>query len=430
MSHYKDNNRDPSQKYYNILVKNNNTGYDKNGNATQATEAVVLAFNETRTIPYIHHPREFYMSVVAFELDTEAIPVFIADPVVGMAPTPDNDNPTLIEYETVYTITMEYYKAGNFEEGRPAVYEAVQQRVRWFPEDLSATVPTGPASEKYNMDPYFYSYTYQHFISVVNQSLQYCFNQLSIIADLPADNLSTLFMALENNYVTFYANNSLFLTDSIGAPVNGSQYIKLYFNTELFDLFSAFNNIKQAQPLSLQTSVGVFNAFYNTNYQILFTQNDSCKYVDVKPLDITSVPPRDPVLMCINKSEYSPLAYWNPIDRVLFMTAHLPVVPTLLSTGSNYYTSKPQYNADTQYVIADFAAQVSDGTEYKPNITYVSESEYVLNELYSDVPLYSIAINVFWRDLFGDLHPFALEAGGTALIKIMFRKKEFYYDEE
>jgi hypothetical protein len=37
---------------------------------------------------------------------------------------------------------------------------------------------------------------------------------------------------------------------------------------------------------------------------------------------------------------------------------------------------------------------------------------------------------VFWRDLFGDLHPFALEAGWTALIKIMFRKKEFYYDEE
>ena len=428
MSHYKDNNRDPSQKYYNILVKNNNTGYDKNGNPTPATDAVVLAFNETRTIPYIHHPREFYMSVVAFEMDTEAIPVFIADPVVGMEPTPDNVDPSLLQYETVYTITMEYFRQGVFP--APNVFETVQQRVRWFPEDLSATVPTGPAPEKYNMDPYFYSYTYQHFISVVNQSLQYCFNQLSVIANFPDDNYSTLFMTLENNYVTFYANNSLFLTNSEGVPTNGNQYIKLYFNTELYDLFSAFNSIKQAQPLSLQTSLGVYSDFYNTNYQILFSKNQSCKYVEERPLDLTVVPPGDPVLMCINKSEYSPLAYWNPIDRVLFMTAHLPVVPTLLSVGSNYYNSKPGYNADTQYIIADFAAQVSNGTEYKPNITYVSVSEYILNELYSDVPLYSIAINVFWRDLFGDLHPFALEAGGTALIKIMFRKKEFYYDEE
>lgn len=430
MSHYKDNNRDPSQKYYNILVKNNNTGYDKNGNPTPATDAVVLAFNETRTIPYIHHPREFYMSVVAFEMDTEAIPVFIADPVVGMEPTPDNTDPTLLQYETVYTITMEYYRQGNTEDPiTPDVYETVQQRVRWFPEDLSATVPTGPAPEKYNMDPYFYSYTYQHFISVVNQSLQYCFNQLSVIANFPPDNYSTLFMTLENNYVTFYANNSLFLTDSEGVPTNGS-YIKLYFNTELYDLFSAFNSIKQAQPLSLQTSLGVYSDFYNTNYQILFSKNQSSKYVEPIQLNLTTTPPTDPALMCINKSEYSPLAYWNPIDRVLFMTAHLPVVPTLTSIGSNYYTSNPGYNADTQYIIADFAAQVSNGTEYKPNITYVSLSEYILNELYSDVPLYSIAINVFWRDLFGDLHPFALEAGGTALIKIMFRKKEFYYDEE
>jgi hypothetical protein len=68
MSHNKaiTRNKDPSQKYYNILVKNNNTGFDKDGNPTKSTDSVILSFDETRTIPYIHHPRDFYMTIVSF----------------------------------------------------------------------------------------------------------------------------------------------------------------------------------------------------------------------------------------------------------------------------------------------------------------------------------------------------------------------------
>jgi hypothetical protein len=85
-------------------------------------------------------------------------------------------------------------------------------------------------------------------------------------------------------------------------------------------------------------------------------------------------------------------------------------------------------NADTQYILCDFSAQLKTGTEYKPNISYVPPAEYVLSELYSDKELYSISIFVHWKDKFGDLHPFYLEPGGTALLKIMFRKKEFYFN--
>jgi hypothetical protein len=131
-----------------------------------------------------------------------------------------------------------------------------------------------------------------------------------------------------------------------------------------------------------------------------------------------------------NVSEYSPLPYWNPIDKVVFTTAQLPVVPQLIAAASNYYTSTQNSgtNADVSYILCDFSAQLSTGTEYKPNITYIPPAEYVLNELYGDVPLSSISIYVFWKDKFGDLHPFLLEAGGTALLKIMFRKKDFYLD--
>jgi hypothetical protein len=412
MSHNKEKNKDPSQKYYNILVKNNNTGFDKDGNPTPSSDSVVLAFEETRTIPYIHHPRDFYMSVVSFDMDTQAIPVFIADPIVGSDASSN---------QLVYTITMYYHEDATLI--APAINTVVQQQVIWFPDDNSATVPTGVVTDKYNMVPYYYAYTYQHFINVVNASLQSCFNSLGISPPTS----TSIFLTLENNYVTMNAD-LIFWTDVDGTPVNQTRYVKIYFNTELANLFSGFSYIIQAQPLQLLNGTNI-TPYLNTNKQLLFTAYNSFNKVAQVPTDFTTVPPSGLTYVVLNKSEYSPLAYWNPIDRVLFTTAFLPVVPTLVSLTSNVVNSKNDYNANTQYIICDFAAQTNNGTEYKPNITYLPPAEYVLNELYGDTPLYNIAINVFWKDLFGDLHPFTLEAGGTAAIKIMFRKKDFYFDE-
>lgn len=419
MSSYNDRNKDPSQKYYNILVKNNNTGYDKDGNPVPYTSAVDLSFEQTRTIPYINHPRDFYMSVVGFEMDTQAVPVFICDPIVGQSNVND----------TVYTVTMNYITSsgtGN---------KVVQRRVQWEREDISATIPTGLVPDNYNMDPYYYAYTYQHFIGLVNKALDSCWSALEASPDpkfVPGTNTLRTFISLEGDKVIFNAQNVACLTDSSGnlitnAGVADTTGIKIYFNTELFNLFSSFEAIKIPQPL---VNIGPASSFLNTNYQILFTVNQSSVFNVLTPTSFATVPPVVSFGMYQNISEYSPLPYWNPIDKVVFTTAQLPVVPQLVAAASNYYSSTQNSgtNADVSYILCDFSAQLATGTEYKPNITYIPPAEYVLNELYGDVPLSSISIYVFWKDKFGDLHPFLLEAGGTALLKIMFRKKDFYLD--
>ena len=417
MSTYNDRNKDPSQKYYNILVKNNNTGYDKNGNPVPYTSAVELSFEQTRTIPYIYHPRDFYMSVVGFEMDTQSVPVFICDPIVGQSSVND----------TVYTITMNYITNSG------ANNKVVQTRVQWEAEDKSATAPTGLVPDDYNMDPYYYAYTYQHFIALVNKALNTCWTALAIPATIPPDpNTLRAFISLEGDKVVFNAQNGLCATDSSGNIITGSGAadttgIKIYFNTELYNLFSSFEAIKIPQPL---VNIGPASSFLNTNYQILFTRNQSSVYNVLTPISFAAVPPIRSYGMMQNISEYSPLPYWNPIDKVVFTTAQLPVVPQIIAASSNYYSSTQNSgtNADVSYILSDFSAQLSTGTEYKPNITYIPPAEYVLSELYGDVPLSSISIYVFWKDKFGDMHPFLLEAGGTALLKIMFRKKDFYLD--
>jgi hypothetical protein len=414
MSTYNDKNKDPSQKYYNILVKNNNTGYDSSGNPVPYTNAVDLSFEQTRTIPYINHPRDFYMSVVAFEMDTQSIPVFICDPIVGQS----NIN------DTVYTITMNYIT------NTGANNKVVQQRVQWEPEDKSATVPTGLVPDNYNMDYYYYAYTYQHFIGLVNKALDTCWTALGIPVTA---NTLTAFISLEGDKVILNAQNALCLTDSSGNIANNtntlakSTGVKIYFNTELYNLFSSFEAIKVVQPL---VNIGPASSVLNSNYQLLFTKNQSSTNLKLTPVSFAGIPPVLTYGMSQNFSEYSPLPYWNPIDKVVFTTAQLPVVPQLIAAASNYYSSTQNSgtNAEVSYILCDFSAQLATGTEYKPNITYIPPAEYVLNELYGDVPLSSISIYVFWKDKFGDLHPFLLEAGGTALLKIMFRKKDFYLD--
>jgi len=359
------------------------------------------------------------MSVVGFEMDTQSIPVFICDPIVGQSNVND----------TVYTITMNYITSSG------TANKVVQTRVQWEPEDKSATQPTGLVPDNYNMDYYYYAYTYQHFIGLVNKALDTCWSALEAAPApllVPGANTLRAFISLEGDKVILNAQSVHCLTDSSGNIIanNGTADttgVKIYFNTELYNLFSSFEAIKVAQPL---VNIGPASSYLNTNYQLLFTRNQSCTDIKLTPTTFSIVPPNPLYYMHQNVSEYSPLPYWNPIDKVVFTTAQLPVVPQLVAAASNYYTSTQNSgtNADVSYILCDFSAQLATGTEYKPNITYIPPAEYVLNELYGDVPLSSISIYVFWKDKFGDLHPFLLEAGGTALLKIMFRKKDFYLD--
>jgi hypothetical protein len=58
-------------------------------------------------------------------------------------------------------------------------------------------------------------------------------------------------------------------------------------------------------------------------------------------------------------------------------------------------------------------------------VNYVPSSEYRLIDLFGTSPVNSINVNIFWRNRFGTLIPVTLSSGGSANIKIMFRRKDF-----
>jgi hypothetical protein len=149
------------------------------------------------------------------------------------------------------------------------------------------------------------------------------------------------------------------------------------------------------------------------------------------PTNFSSVPPSGNRRVVSSITEYPPFPMWNPVDTIVFTTSHLHIVPELIAanaTTTSQNTNSQKSNAESYYILADYAAPLYTGKEYKPNITYQPSAEYKLSDVYGNNPVYQLKMNVYWKDKYGSLHRFLLESGGTASLKLLFRKKVFYLD--
>jgi hypothetical protein len=373
---------DASQLYYTIQLKNNNTGYDSSGNLTSTVPAVPITFQETRSNPYLGKADDYYMSVMSFDIDTEALPVFICEPIVGY----------VSQTATPYVISF---------------YDGLSwftQTITWVPQDITAPVPPSPVPSNYNDYPYYYAYTYDHFINLVNITLA---------------NLASNVGFTTNPFITLKDGQVALNIADADIPAGGSA---LFFNRELYYLFSSFSAIQIGNPLGGQL---------NAEFQLCINRNPTANNATKIFTDPTQTPPTTHYNATQLQAEYSPFPFWNPVDSIVFTVQQLTTVPELIakpfSLGND--TSNIGTNADAYYILTDFATPLQTGDEYHPNISYEPQAEFRLTELYGEEQLSSLNFSLFWKDKFGALHPLTLEPGGTAYIKILFRKKTFYKDE-
>ncbi|MFM7981781.1 MAG: hypothetical protein ACKPKO_20935, partial [Candidatus Fonsibacter sp.] len=59
------------------------------------------------------------------------------------------------------------------------------------------------------------------------------------------------------------------------------------------------------------------------------------------------------------------------------------------------------------------------------NNSNLLSAEYRLIDMNSYMNLNRVDIIVYWKDTFGNIHPFELIPGNAASVKIMFRRKDF-----
>lgn len=402
---------DPVHIYLDLDIVNN----DFSG--TSPPRAVV--FNEIRNTPYVLSPNKYFFSVVRFELQTPTLPVFI--PIIEPEPNPDypetSPNP--------YTNNINYtpYQIGIRVGGTNYT-----QRVAFVPQNFATSNPNPPTQIGQPTHPYYYCYTYQEFLNSVNATISACWN----LVPLPVDGgfrygpPPAFWYDEESSRIKFsaVAQKSAPIPTNPPLPVwNSGQQAEpanptiatLWMNEPLYNLLSGFDFVNYGRPRNspstqpFQYRMKIYQQFENTKANPLATNNAE--------------------LYLIMTSEQVDIAVWNPIKALVFTSGLIPLLPTLtsqpksLETSGTFSSYGNNSNLSTQ--MTDFEVPFSATNTYKQTVNYQPSGEYRLLDIQSDLPISSIQVSVFWKNLEGILTPFYLDGGQSGNIKIMFRRKDF-----
>ena len=375
----------PDKLYYDIQVSNVN-----NNN----TLPPVLSFIETRNTPFLYESGKYFLSIIRFSLDTPNLPVFI--PTIQAAPNTDINL-------TIYSVTLQWTNP----EDTTQIF-TVQKFIRYIPQSNIAEIPPNPTQTsndlQYNIGNYYNIYNYQYFIYLINLQLSAAFSELVTQAEAAEIALPTI----QSPVLSWNTDNNTAVLncDVLGYSTSSQNYIKIYFNTALSQLFSSFpvliNSVSSYEGLNAQIITDSYN---NAN--------------------VIQYPPYNPTYDAIQVfQEFSTVALWNPITSIVFTSNTLPIVSTQVSTPVLYLngiqTGSNGNNALINQVITDF---ISNDGVYKPQLVYEPSAQFRYIELLSNRPLNTFDLQVYWKDRNGVLIPFYLSSGCTATIKVLFTKK-------
>jgi hypothetical protein len=414
---------EPTHIYYDLEIANQSltdTGVPPNP----------LSFTQVRSSAVLDNPNDYFMSIVRFSLDTAgSLPSFI--PQIDLEQLPnDPDFPNV----TVYEVTLGYQDV-SFNAG-VGIFST--QNVIYIPHNSASTAsipggafapPTTPLTIRNTTTNYYWVQNIEQWIMMINDALRKAW--LDVVTNVNAITASTIVAPNDeppylswdtaNNKATYWAPLALadqgrywnpFTTAVSPAKQN------CWFNAPLHILFSSFEYAFQgyAPPQSFLLRVYDRGNIGTSSQTNVFPAG-------VAPV---SYPPWVALAM---EQAFSTGPTMTPITSIIFTTSLLPVLPSLLGvpqlfsgTNSGVLT---QDNNNIINTVTDLEVNLTRGDEYLPNVIYEPTAEYRLLDLQSNAPLTSIQISVVWKDIFGQLHPFYLQNGCGATMKVMFRKKAY-----
>jgi len=178
----------PDFVYYNATVVNNTV------RTTQLADDPTILFQDSRQGPIIKDVSNYDVSVEYFSLNgaTKTLPVLIPQIQVGTAIN-----------NTVYSVTFAAFNGtanGN--------YVSSTQYIVWEPENVTSyTVVPTTASPRQSESDYYYTYTYAHFVRLINKALHNAWTDVTSSTGYAASSAGT---AINCPFVEFDETTGLF----------------------------------------------------------------------------------------------------------------------------------------------------------------------------------------------------------------------------
>lgn len=367
----------PDHIYFDLVIKNYQS-------TTQ--ESKQLTFNETRNSSFIQNSGDYYMAITRFQIDTYSIPSYVAE----IQPNQSDAN------KMIHSVSLKYVNGGTTH-STPPVY------LTWIPVNTYVTTPQAPSlnSDKMQTDSiYYYSYSFEHLITLFNNALLSAMTQLKALVGAGLNSVDQPFMSW--NHVE---EKAILYAELAHFNIDNATHTKIYFNRPAYALFSSFPAYRHD-----------INSANENIYQMMMTSKFGDSSVQ------NSLLLSNKVLIKLDQ-EVSTISNITPVSAIVFTTSTIPIVKNVLSAPIIYNNGTllpSNYNNNFGMVITDFCTL---DNAYKPSLLYNPSAEYRRLDLTGNQPLKDIDIAVFWRDKSGKLNPLLLWSGGSCSVKLVFEKK-------
>lgn len=327
-------------------------------------ETFAMEYDVTRNSDILSNPSDYYASIIRFDIPLHTIPNLIC-PIV-----PNQGNPNLsthifgISYNGVDYPTQLIYTNSDNNNLAPPIQNQIYQIVT----------------------PYYYMYSFQSLINMVNVALRTSYNASGLTGFAP-----------------------FFMFDS------ASQLLQLVVNSQFINPTAPFPEI--FMNISI---IPFFNSFPARSVNPIPQPNGKDNVFVLNDLSYTTPFPGIANTYLFTGA-YPIMQYWTSTRRLIFTSNSIPIqkeyVPSLTASADEN-TVLP--------IITDFTLNLNGSGDNRSIAYYNPTSQYRLVDLQSNAPLRKINIKVYWIDIFGNANPLLIYAGQTASLKLAFFKRSLY----
>jgi hypothetical protein len=353
--------------------------------APTGEQPTIAKYTVDKTLPILDKASDYYVSVIRFAIPLASIPIFIM-PII-----PNQSNPNLtpliigINYNGVQTpVQVQFYSDEN---STPPIQNQPTQVITF----------------------YYYIYTYQSLINMLNIALSTAFISSGMAAAFPGVS------------APFFIYN----------PV--TQLISLIVNSIFTEITSPATSLPvifiNESSLTYLGSFQYYHVGYNqpNGYDYIFVLSNLYPYNPSNPPPTQQVIPNASMLYpaagpgyYIYTENYSTIEYWFSLRKIVLTSNTIPI-PNEFVPG--------QFNnnvAAGMPILTDFVPALQYAGESRAIAFYNPSAQYRLIDLINDNPLYKIDISLLWQDVQGNLYPIEIPLYQQASVKLGFFRKTLY----
>lgn len=351
--------------YYNINIRNDGT--------TLSTAPIQARYYEERLQPFITHPEQYEMKIIKFSIPCSEIPILIADMKLF---------DTGFTNRTVWKIG---FKKAGIVHTRYVIYVSEQPL-------LQPSVATGVAipNINYRYNKYYWIYSYQHMIEMINDTLNIAMLDFPLIDRKPVP------------YLIYDATTQL-----ISIIVDKTFDFDIVMNTEMQAFFQGFD----------------FDFFGHDrpngdDYLLIYTDIADADYN--KP----NIAPIYPPPYVKIEQNFISMIYWYSLQNLTITSATLPIINEYISSVSTASGN------NSSPVITEFTPDLSSTSTPRSILNFYDNgaSRFISMRHAPDVKKMDIA--VYWQDKFGLIYPLEIPIHQSVSVKFLFRKKLKYREEK